>query len=189
VSSLNRTEQRSVAALEVVERPVWTVRLHWWTVVLVLLAFGAVLAREQVEARVVREALLWVHQVSGALVCLLCIVRLVRRGVGVHMPTATLPRGWTHYAAAGVHAVLYAAMAIVPLLGWAFTTAAGRVPPWLLTLPAAWVAEDEDLADRLGDWHHTVAYVWLALIALHVVAALWHHFVLRDGVLRAMRMR
>ena len=84
------------------------------------------------------------------------------------------------------HAALYAALLALPLLGWALSDAAGK-PPHLfgLALPAL-VAEDDDLADRLLAWHQDLAWVLLALVSLHIAAALWHHFIRRDDVLRAM---
>jgi cytochrome b561 len=48
------------------------------------------------------------------------------------------------------------------------------------------IGADEDLADRLQDLHVDAAWALLALVCLHIGAALWHHFVLRDGVLRRM---
>jgi cytochrome b561 len=55
----------------------------------------------------------------------------------------------------------------------------------LLPLPLL-VRPDADLADRLGDLHAATAWVLLALVAVHIGAALWHHAVRRDGVLAAM---
>jgi cytochrome b561 len=54
-----------------------------------------------------------------------------------------------------------------------------------LTLPAL-VGEDEDLADRLQAWHVDAAWALLVLVTLHLAAALWHHFVVRDHTLRMM---
>jgi cytochrome b561 len=48
------------------------------------------------------------------------------------------------------------------------------------------VADDPDLADVLTDWHAWAAWGLLALLAAHIAAALWHHWVRRDGVLAAM---
>jgi cytochrome b561 len=48
------------------------------------------------------------------------------------------------------------------------------------------MARDKDLAHLFHDLHEMSATVLLALIALHTTAALFHGFVLRDGVLRAM---
>jgi len=57
-----------------------------------------------------------------------------------------------------------------------------------LTLPAL-VGEDEDLADTLQSLHVDAAWALLALVTLHLAAALWHHFVLRDHTLRMMLPR
>jgi hypothetical protein len=74
----------------------------------------------------------------------------------------------------------------LPLLGWALSNAEGKpVHLFGLTLPAL-VSADEDLADTLQAWHLNAAWVLLGLVSLHVAAALWHHFVLRDEVLRRM---
>jgi cytochrome b561 len=89
-------------------------------------------------------------------------------------------------AAGATHVALYALLLAMPLLGWALSNAQGKPVHFLgATLPAL-VGDDEDLADRLQAWHIDAAWVLLALVCLHVAAALFHHFVLRDGVLRRM---
>jgi cytochrome b561 len=57
--------------------------------------------------------------------------------------------------------------------------------PGLGHLPAL-IGRDLDLADTLEDWHSALAWTLLALIALHVAAALWHQYIRRDGLLDAM---
>ena len=54
-----------------------------------------------------------------------------------------------------------------------------------MTLPPL-VAPDDELADTLADWHAWSAWSLVALIGVHAAAALWHHFVRRDGVLNSM---
>jgi cytochrome b561 len=51
------------------------------------------------------------------------------------------------------------------------------------------VAPDKVLAKQTMAAHEFVGYILLALIALHAAAALFHHFVLGDNVLRAMLPR
>jgi hypothetical protein len=48
------------------------------------------------------------------------------------------------------------------------------------------VAPDPDVADALVDFHAWGAWALFALVGAHAGAALWHHFVRRDGVLAAM---
>jgi cytochrome b561 len=89
-------------------------------------------------------------------------------------------------AAATTHLILYALLLMLPLLGWALSNAAGKsVGLFGVPLPAL-VGADEDLADELQTWHVDTAWVLLAIVSLHIAAALWHHFVMRDGVLRTM---
>lgn len=86
-------------------------------------------------------------------------------------------------AAGGTHVAMYALMLALPLIGWSLSNAYGKtVYLFGITLPNL-VAADEDLADTLGTWHLNAAWALLALVAVHIVAALVHHLVLRDGLL------
>lgn len=85
------------------------------------------------------------------------------------------------------HGVLYLLLIAQPLMGWANASSRG----WSLTLfgviplpPLS--AQGSTLGHELGDLHGALAWGLLGLIGLHVAAALYHHFVLRDGVIRRM---
>ncbi len=56
----------------------------------------------------------------------------------------------------------------------------------LIPLPD-WVPRDRELAEALKPWHGALSYALIALVALHVAAALKHHLVDRDGLLHRMR--
>jgi cytochrome b561 len=90
-------------------------------------------------------------------------------------------------AAQLAHLALYAMLLTLPILGLAVCNAHGvDVSVFgLFQLPSL-VAADPDLADELTDYHVWAAWGLLALVSAHVVAALWHHAVRRDGVLVAM---
>ncbi|UIE44950.1 hypothetical protein FICKIIDM_04094 [Xanthomonas citri pv. punicae] len=67
---------------------------------------------------------------------------------------------------------------------WSLSSAYGKQVYFFgIPLPAL-VAPDGDLGDTLGTWHLNAAWALLALVLLHIGAALWHHLVLRDGLLR-----
>ena len=86
-------------------------------------------------------------------------------------------------AAGGTHVAMYALMLALLLIGWSLSNAYGKtVYLFGITLPNL-VAADEDLADTLGTWHLNAAWALLALVTVHIVAALVHHLVLRDGLL------
>lgn len=174
------------AAAPAPARPRVLVVLHWLTVLFLLLAAAVILSRTQVEGRALRNGLLDVHRHLG-----LCVLLLFALRIGLRLWLGRLPElgrfPWPmRTAAALTHAALYASILILPLLGWMLSDAQGKPVHFLgLTLPRL-VQPDFDLADQLLVWHQDAAWTLLALTLLHLSAALWHHFVLRDAVLRAM---
>jgi cytochrome b561 len=85
------------------------------------------------------------------------------------------------------HAVLYVVVFAMPLTGWMSSSAANfpvSVFGWF-TLPDL-VAADEALHERLETSHEYLAYTLFTAFTLHAGAALYHQFVLRDGILGAM---
>jgi cytochrome b561 len=159
--------------------------LHWFTAVCVVVVAALALVRDEVAGRVARQWLLEGHRHVGLLVLALVVVRVIVRWRLGRLPEVVHSR-LIRVAAWCTHAALYAVLFAMPLIGWALSNAEGKpVHLFGLTLPAL-VADDEDLADQLLTWHQDVAWALLALVALHVSAALWHHFVRRDGVLRSM---
>ncbi|GLQ86450.1 cytochrome b [Dyella flagellata] len=170
-------------------RPRKLVVLHWLTVLCLLGGVTAILIRDEVATRVARQWLLEIHRHFGLVVLTLFFIRVgVRIRIG-KLPAVGTPSLAMRAAAGLVHIALYVVLLIQPLLGWALSNAQGKpVHLFGLTLPAL-VAADEDLADTLQQWHTQVAWLLLGLVVLHVSAALWHHFVLRDGLLRTMLLQ
>lgn len=167
-------------------RPRTLVAMHWLTALFLAIAATLILIRDEVDGRALRIWLLEGHRHFGLLVLLLFFVRAALRFRSGKWPAEGNTSPLIRFAAGATHLALYALLLVQPLLGWALSNAQGKPVHFFgLTLPAI-VASDEDLADNLTDWHQGVAWVLLALITLHVAAALWHHFVLRDRTLRLM---
>lgn len=131
------------------------------------------------------------HKWAGVTILVLSVLRLLWRFT--HRPPAlpkamadAMPR-WQHVAHHGVHHLLYVLFFAVPLLGWAYSSAAGFPIVWfgLWQLPD-FVSANPALAEALKPWHMISAYTLAALIALHIAAALKHQFIDRDGLLRRM---
>lgn len=131
------------------------------------------------------------HKWAGIAVLLLSLLRLLWRTT--HRPpalpartTAAMPR-WQLAAHHGVHHLMYVLFFAVPLLGWAYSSAAGFPIVWLgLWQLPDFVPVSPALAESLKPWHMVSAYALTALIALHIAAALKHQFVDRDGLLARM---
>jgi cytochrome b561 len=169
------------------KHPALTIALHWGTFAAIVIAVAAMFARDAIEDKFWRVVLLNVHRQLGLLVLVALGLRLaVRLRHGMRNHAGDMSR-WVRWAAQGAHVGLYGLLFALPVGGWALTSAHG-IPLALLGvihLPSL-VGADSDLADNLGDYHIWLAWGLLAVVGLHAAAALWHHFVRRDDVLRAM---
>lgn len=162
--------------------------LHWGLALAILGMIGFGWWMNHIPARADKFFYRSIHADIGYVILLLTVLRIVWRAVN---PTPALPAEtsrWQKIAAHVSHGALYLVVILVATLGWAHSGARAtnysdffglfHVPQ--LTSP------DKAAADAFEDRHIFFAYVLLALIAVHVVAALWHHFVRRDRVVARM---
>lgn len=164
-----------------------TIALHWLSLFLLVAGVACVLLRELLEDREQRLLLLDLHRNAGLLVLLVTSLRLFSRWpLAVHRINAGLP-SLLRLASRLGHGLLYLGLTSIPLLGWALSSARGQTVRLFGALPLpALLGRDRDLAESLEAWHSNLAWALIALIAVHAVAALWHHYGRRDGVLDSM---
>jgi cytochrome b561 len=164
-----------------------TIALHWLSVLAIVVTTAAGLSREWLEDDRLRNLALDIHRQSGLVVLVALVLRIaVRFGVGMANHAGDL-HPLLRWAAHLAHLGLYLLLLVMPLLGLAASNAhAVRVSLFGLFRLPEMVQEDSDLADVLTDWHVWVAWGLLAMVVLHIAAALWHHYARRDGVLAAM---
>ncbi|WP_079418326.1 cytochrome b [Thiomonas intermedia] len=158
---------------------------HWALVALIALEYP--LAWSMSDHRGVPEdALASWHVGVGTTILGLFLLRLLWRWVRKPPPHPPMP-AWQARAAQATHGLLYAGFVLLPLLGW--MAASARAWPvhamGLIQLPALFPASTT-WAGLLGDAHQAVAIGLLGLIGLHIAAALFHTYILRDGSLRRM---
>lgn len=150
--------------------------IHWLAVLLLIASFALVWG-----------GLTGYHKSVGVAILGVAALRLVW-SVVQPAPAAlgNLPR-WQHIAAKATHGLLLLWLLAMPISGWAMSSAAGRPTSFfgLFTLPLL-TGPDRALAGQIRGYHELVAYLGLALIAVHVAAALWHHFVVKDATLTRM---
>jgi cytochrome b561 len=162
--------------------------LHWLMAVLIvgLLALGLVMHEMPLSPRKL-ELYSW-HKWFGVAVFLLVWLRLAWRLT--HRPPAlpaTLSPPMQRLAHAG-HALLYGLMIVIPLSGWLMSSAKGVQTVWFGVVPLPdLLPRDRALGDLLQQAHQLLNLLLMLTLAGHVLAALWHHFVLKDDTLRRMR--
>jgi cytochrome b561 len=164
--------------------------LHWLTVVAVaiMIPAGLYMVRRgnATNFDATTNTLYATHKLAGFLVLWLVVARLVYRftqGAPADEPTLAW---WQKAAAHATHWGLYLLLLAVPMFGWLGASLYGARDTIIgVDLPAITVV-NQDAAARAFATHYWAAMAMLALIAMHVGAAILHHFILGDGVLRRM---
>jgi cytochrome b561 len=97
-----------------------------------------------------------------------------------------MPNGQRIAAAAG-HGLLYLLLLAQPISGWIMSSAGGYPVSLfgLVDVPAL-VGENHDLHESLEEVHEVLFYALAAVAVLHALAALYHHFFMKDDTLRRM---
>jgi cytochrome b561 len=161
--------------------------VHWLTLLLIAAVYGAVWASHAVGNREQSALLVQLHRSMGLTILALTLFRLAWRWVARIPPLpAELPL-FQKLAARVTEYALYVLLLFQPALGLVNTNARGRrVDFWFLGELPPVIGPDKVLAKQAMAAHELVAYLLVALVALHAAAALFHHFVRRDNVLKAM---
>ena len=131
------------------------------------------------------------HKWAGITFLALSLLRLLWRLT--HRPPA-LPASielampnWQSKAYHATHYALYALFFAVPLLGWAYSSAAGFPVVLFGVLPLPdFMAVDKEFAKSIKEVHGIAAFSLIALATLHIVAAIKHHFFDKDGLINRM---
>ncbi|KTD51035.1 cytochrome b [Legionella quateirensis] len=161
------------------------ISLHWIIAILIigLLILGLYMVNLPISLEKLK--LYGWHKEYGFLVLFLAIIRLIWR-LSNQMPELALPL-LEKIAARSMHWAFYCFMFAMPVSGWLITSSAGLPASFfgLFTLPNL-VAPDEH--NRvLFEWiHEWLGYVLIGAIMLHTAAALKHHFINKDDILRRM---
>lgn len=132
------------------------------------------------------------HKWAGITILILSAVRLAWRAT--HRPpplpqavTVAMP-GWQTQAYRSTHIVMYSLFFIAPLIGWAYSSAAGFPIVLFGVMPLPdFVSVSKPLADLIKPWHELSANTLAALVVVHAAAALKHQFIDKDGLLDRMR--
>lgn len=163
------------------------IALHWLVAVLILAALPLGLTMTEMPLSPQKLKFYSWHKWLGVTVFLLVLLRLVWRAT--HRPPplpASLP-AWQRQAASATHWLLYALMLTIPLSGWLMSSAKGFQTVYLGLIPIPdLLAKDEALGEILATVHAVLAYSLMALLTVHVAAAVKHHWVDRDEVLGRM---
>jgi len=160
--------------------------LHWIMALLMigLTALGLCMVRMPISVQKL-QFYGW-HKEFGILVLMLVIVRLTWRLRNMNPSLDAIP-AWEELAARSVHWAFYFFMFAMPITGWLITSAADLPVSFfgLFTLPNL-VAANEANRVFYSEIHAWVGYAFIAVFCMHTAAALKHHFINSDAILRRM---
>jgi len=159
---------------------------HWLIVALLIAQYTlATLAEDAHGAQ--RLTLLARHKSVGITILFLALLRLLWRSLNPVPPLPTTLKPYERKLAHITHALLYALLIAQPLSGWMLSSARGFPVSWFgfFTLPDL-VPKNKALYEALMTTHGVLALLLIAVVTVHVAAALKHHFWLKDDTLRRM---
>ncbi|MEY5097733.1 MAG: hypothetical protein RJA36_452 [Pseudomonadota bacterium] len=170
----------------------FSILLHWVLGAALVALFALGLYMHELPFSPQRLKLFNWHKWAGIVVLGLSLLRLLWRliqrppalpaGIERAMP------GWQLLAHKATHLGLYLLFFAVPLVGWAYSSAAGFPIVLFGVLPLPdFVPVNKELADVLKELHELTAWAMAALVLLHVAGVLKHVVIDRDGLMARMR--
>lgn len=158
---------------------------HWIMAILIIGMISLGLYMADLPNGPVKIKLFGLHKEFGMLILMLVTLRIIWR-LQNQTPRLSIPR-WQKWAAHGTHFILYTLMIAMPITGWLVTSAAGfQVSFFGMFLVPNLIPADEAQMKLFAEIHEWLAYGLIAVLCLHVAAALKHHFIDKDNILIRM---
>lgn len=164
------------------------IAMHWIVALLIFAAFGLGLYMTDIPGFTPTKLKLFsYHKWIGITVLIFAVLRVLWRLTHpAPGPVPGMPK-WQHAAAEAAHVGLYLLILAVPLTGYLLSVAAGvkvvYLGLWELPMP---FDKSDALKDIFSMAHEWLNWTMAAIVVVHILAALKHHVVERDGTLRRM---
>ncbi len=171
------------------------VALHWLIALLFLIMVGLGLTMTRLPITGPWTfPLFQLHKSIGVTIFALVALRVAWRAGNKAPSLPSNLRPWERALAHLTHYGLYAALILMPLTGWITVSASPLGIPTVLygVVPLPHIGfiaarPDKEMIETAAGWvHKAIAWTAVALVCLHFAAALKHHFILKDDVLRRM---
>jgi cytochrome b561 len=172
--------------------------LHWLIAISIIgMLIGGKVTHSMLEQSPppqIAFSLMQLHKSIGITILLLTLVRIAWR-ISHKPPALPTMAAWQTGLAHLSHYGFYLLMLALPLTGWAVvSTSKWKLPTLLYFTQIEWphipfLVGRNDLHHLMEELHEQAGHITIALLLLHIGAALYHHYKLRDDVLRRMMPR
>ncbi len=161
--------------------------LHWLIGLMILISLGVGLYMVDLKLSPTKLQLYSWHKWAGVTIFMLVLIRCIWR---ITHPAPPLPDDmprWQRIVAESTHYVLYALMIAIPLTGWLMSSAKGFQTVYFGVLPIPDLLDkNKELGETLNIAHTYLNYTMIGILLAHIGAALKHHFIEKDDILRRM---
>jgi cytochrome b561 len=161
-----------------------SIALHWLMAAIIVTAFVLALVINAFP-KDMKPLVVETHKALGLAVLALLVLRFAWRLLSPPPPLTGVTPVVQRLSQFG-HLGLYLLMIAVPVVGIVYSFWRGQTLHFGLFDIASPFAADRAMSRQFREIHEFAAYALIGLAGLHAVAALWHHYVKRDGVLRRM---
>lgn len=163
-----------------------SVWLHWTMLFLIIGVYACIEFRVIFERGTdTRELIKTWHYALGMSVLLLVIIRVTARILSPKIQRKSYGK-FQRLVSSAMFLGLYGLMFLMPILGYLLVSAEGNtIFIFSMELPLLNI-QDKELAHQIEEIHETIGKIGYGLIAVHALAGLYHHFVLRDKTMQSM---
>lgn len=162
---------------------------HWTIALFVVLLIPLGFCMVGAGPGTLKGLLYGLHKSCGLTVLFLLILRYLWRLMSKRPQFPANIPVWQAKMANWSHASLYLLLLLQTLTGWVMSTASNHVPNfwWAVKIPAPWVLPDKTVAEICLFIHTYCAWILIGAISLHIIGALDHWWIRRDGVFQRMQ--
>jgi cytochrome b561 len=158
---------------------------HWLIVALLLVQYPLGWLMPDIHRDMKPGAAMTFHISSGIVILSLIVMRFAWRLMHPVAPESSLPP-WQRLSSQAVHWLLYALVLATTVTGWLFASFRGWTVSFFFMTPVPMLAENAAAGKAIDGLHQAMEWTLLALIGIHVAAALAHIFVYRDRIMQRM---
>jgi cytochrome b561 len=159
---------------------------HWLIVALLLVQYPIGWLMPDVHRGMQPGAGMTFHVSIGILILVLTVMRFAWRLTHPVAPESSLPP-WQRLSSEAMHWLLYALVLATTMSGWLFASFRGWPISFFYLMPLPMLASDNAAVGKAIDGlHQAMEWTLLAVIGIHVAAALAHIFIHRDRIMQRM---
>ncbi|MBD1576002.1 cytochrome b561 [Vibrio sp. S11_S32] len=163
------------------------IALHWLILLLIAVTYAAIELKGFIpKPNPWHNYIKIIHFNAGILVLVLMLLRVYLKKKYTSPAISPKPPAWQTGLSHLAHSLLYLGFIALPILGISLLFVAGKSWPLLgISMPAASIA-DKATAGTIKDFHEWIANAGYFVIGIHAIAALYHHYVVKDDTLVRM---